>query len=195
LGLGFDQTIDLLKAIKRCDGVVVTSEGQAATVRQHNLNVLSVADPMPESDFRGLKCSYSQDEPFSIVWEGTAWGLQLVELVRPALEAVYKQGQFKIEFVFVGPRKRPTPLNGSYDNEEILKHNYNLPTRWEDWRLESIGQVLSKATIGIAPMPMKNPFYMNKAFSKPLSYMACGLPVVASNLPSYREIITAHTAF
>jgi glycosyltransferase involved in cell wall biosynthesis len=38
-------------------------------------------------------------------------------------------------------------------------------------------------------MPYRNPFYLNKAYSKPLSYMACGLPVVASPIPSYRELI------
>jgi glycosyltransferase involved in cell wall biosynthesis len=38
-------------------------------------------------------------------------------------------------------------------------------------------------------MPLHNPFYLNKAYSKPLSYMACALPVVASPIPSYRELI------
>lgn len=38
-------------------------------------------------------------------------------------------------------------------------------------------------------MPMHNPFYRAKAFSKPLVYMALGLPVIASGIPSFTDLI------
>ena len=189
LGLGLDPMTRLMKTIRKCDGIVTTSEGQSTMVRKLNLNAIGIADCMPETDFGGRVCSYSQREPLSIVWEGTSWGLQLVELVRPALEEVHRLSNVAVEFVFVGPRDRPTPLHGLMNNEIILAENYNIPSRWVEWRLDTIGRVLSEASIGIAPMPLRNPFYRNKAYSKPLSYMACGLPVVASPVPAYKEII------
>lgn len=189
MGFSLDQTINLFRAIQQCDGIVTTSEGQATMVRQLNLKTISITDPIPETDIGGHRCNYKQSEPLSIAWEGTAWGLHLVELIRPALESVYRNCRFKVEFVFIGPQKRPDDLHGLRNNEEILKKYYNMPTRWVDWKLETIGRTLSDASIGIAPMPVNNPFYRNKAFSKPLSYMACGLPVVASPIPSYKEII------
>lgn len=188
IGLIRSRKQEVLNIIKEADAVVTTSAGQATLVRQTNLRVLDIADPMPHSDFKGRHCEYPLSRsPIRIVWEGTNWGLSLVEHVRPALERLARR--VSIEFVFIGPRYRPDTFHGTKDNAEILK-TYGFPTQHIEWRLANIGASLSSCDIGIAPMLIGNPFYANKAFSKPLSYMTVGMPVVASGIPSYRELIT-----
>lgn len=188
VGLHLDPVKRLMNVVKRCDGIITTSEGQSTIIRQFNINTISIADCMPSTDFNGKKCRYSKNERITIAWEGTAWGLQLIELVRPALESASLKSIVPIEFKFIGPSERPTPLGGLTDNCEIIS-KYKIPSRHVEWTLDTIGSELSNADIGIAPMPINNPFYRNKAYSKPLSYMACGLPVIASPIPSFKEIV------
>lgn len=189
LPLPRDLRYEKMEIVRRSDAVVCTSAGQASLIRQVNLRVVDIADAMPDSDFKHAMCTYKEG-PVTIVWEGTNWGLQLVDLVRPAMEQVAAMAPVPVEFLFLAPRLSPTPFHGLCDNVGIMSRDFNLPCRHEEWSLETVGQHLSGASIGIAPMPVWNPYYLNKAFSKPLSYMAVGLPVVASSIPSYRELMT-----
>jgi hypothetical protein len=181
--------VDLFKLVKTCDGVITTSEAQATMIRQLNINSSGIADCMPETDFNGCSINYNQNAPLNVVWEGTGDGLQLIELVRPALESAYQKSKIPFEFMLVSPNLRGTPLFGLYDNKTILSKHYKLPTKFVSWNLENLGNILSLASIGIAPMPLNNPFFLNKAYSKPLTYMACSIPVIASPIPSYKELI------
>jgi glycosyltransferase involved in cell wall biosynthesis len=44
--------------------------------------------------------------------------------------------------------------------------------------------------IGFAPLPLKNPYVLGKSSNKVVGFMALGLAVIASDHPSYREVIT-----
>ena len=87
------------------------------------------------------------------------------------------------------PEQRPTPFFGSKDNNQILKSKFKIPTRLFEWNINTAGSILSSCDIALAPMPSNNPFYRAKDFSKPLVYMTLGIPVVASNIQSYKELI------
>lgn len=197
LGLLASRTRELLSVIATADGVVCTSELQAASLRYVNPTCAGIADCIPDRDLavrdatvaeRLLQVKASNGE-ILLCWEGTRWGLQLLELIREPLARVAARAAQPVRLVVVSERTRDRPLHGEIDNETLLKRRFCLPTTFLDWSLDSIGGVLQAADVGLAPMPAKHPFYRAKAFSKPLVYMAAGLPVVASAVPSYAELI------
>lgn len=188
----------LNRVLARSDLLLCTSEIQAAGLRCINPLSFAFADCIPDSDYEVRDTSAAdqllkikaETDAVLIVWEGTAWGLQLLELVREPLQYLVQRSTGKqAMLVFVGPRMRPSKLHGSYDNVELLERYYEIPTIHLEWSFSTIGAILRACDIGIAPMPTRNPFYRAKAFSKPLVYMSLGLPVIASSVPSYRELI------
>lgn len=187
----------LIKILSRTDAIICTSELQAATLRHVNPFCDGIADCIPNSDY-SVKNKKFADEiirlkkdtgTVCLVWEGTAWGLQLLETIREPLEEVNKLSSIPIMLVVVMPKTRPSSLFGSQDNGEILKARFKMPTLLYEWESETVGALLRSCDIGVSPMPSINPFYRAKAFSKPLVFMSLGIPVVASDIPSYRELI------
>lgn len=189
----------LLLAISMADTVICTSETQASSLRHINPFCYGIADCIPQSDYLPLELASfnkltagkeikTNTSSIRVVWEGTAWGMQLLNIVRSPLEELaYKHSN--IELVCVMPRLRPTPLFGLKDNVEILKKHFKLPATLYEWNQKTAGSMIRTCDISIAPMPVNNPFYQAKAFSKPLVYMSLGLPVVASGISSYKELI------
>lgn len=196
IGVVKNSTTRIRRLVAKADAVVCTSELQAAALRHVNIFCVGIADCIPESDYaewdtgpaEELLCLKRSEGSIVLVWEGTKWGLQLLELIREPLERLNAAGSTKLRLVFVSDRERP-PLFGMTDNERILSTRFSLPTSFFPWSKNTIGTLLRACDIGLAPMPRHNPFYRAKAFSKPLAYMTIGLPVVASNIPSYSTLI------
>lgn len=196
--LGFIQTprTKIQKYIKYANAVLCTSELQAASLRRYNPYVNGVADCIPENDyiitdaiyFESLVEQKVSNNTVVLVWEGTAWGLQLLELIRKPINSIVEKTNLKICLRLIMPKYRPI-LFGETDNEIILKNRYLCAVELYDWNLQTVGALVKSADIGLAPQPLINPFYRAKAFSKPLVYMAAGLPVIASKIPSYCELI------
>jgi hypothetical protein len=182
--------------LKSAHAVLSTSELQAAGLRRYNPNVAGVADCIPDDDYKIVDVGYAKnlleekaDHNFVVmVWEGTQWGLQLLEQIRNPLNSIVEATDFKICLRLIMPRYR-SPFHGETDNEVIARKRYLCSVERHDWNLQTVGALVRTADIGLAPMPLTNPFYRAKAFSKPLVYMALGLPVVASGIPSYSELV------
>ena len=189
-GLMYHPVVTTINNLKKFDHIITTSENQACLVRQRNINTSAIVDTMPDSEYKNV-CSYNDDEngTVRIVWEGNSFGLQLIDLLKPVLEKLYNEDGLNFKFYFISKRFRGDELYGSLDNVEIMEKNFNFPGRFIEWDIETAGKHLSSMDIGIAPFPDNNPYYINKAYSKCLSYMKCGLPVVASDIPSHRELI------
>ena len=196
IGVVRSNTTRLRRLVTQADAVVCTSELQAAALRHLNVFCVGITDCIPESDYAERDTGQAEEllrlkrSEGSVVlaWEGTKWGLQLLELIREPLERLNAVGSTRLRLVFVSDRERPL-LFGETDNERILSTRFSLPTSFFPWSKSTIGALLRSCDVGLAPMPTHNPFYRAKAFSKPLVYMAIGLPVVASDIPSFSTLI------
>jgi hypothetical protein len=199
-GLYKDFQMEFLSVIRSVESVICASESQAASLRHQNPFSYATAESIPDTDFgeetspllTQLASIKKETAGVFILWEGTAWGLMLLESIRPQLEALHSCSKTPVRLVVTMPKTRPTPLYGLTDNERILKRHYNLPTSFIPWSQKTIGNVIKLCDIGIAPMPALNPFYAAKAHNKPAVYMKFGLPVIATNILAYRNLIT-HT--
>ena len=57
------------------------------------------------------------------------------------------------------------------------------------WDLSLFPDYVRPFEIGFAPLPLHNPYVLGKSSNKIVGYMALGLAVIASDHPSYREVI------
>ena len=182
------------KYITNSDGVICTSELQAASLRRYNPYVSGIADCIPEDDYKIHESSYLENllahknNRIILVWEGTEWGLQLLELIRKPINNIVKKMDVQICLRLIMPRYRP-PLFNETDNKLIAEKRFLCEVELYEWNQNTVGALISSSDIGLAPQPINNPFYKAKAYSKPLVYMVMGLPVIASKIPSYCELI------
>lgn len=188
----------MLMAVAAADMVICASEAQAASLRHINPFCIGIAEAIPPAEFmpeqteqsRQLREAKQASGKVSIVWEGTAWGLHLLELIRKPLERLHLESAVPFEFVVVMPNQRPATFHGSDDNAELLASRFACPVRHIAWDAGTIGSVLRACDIGVAPMAILNPFYAAKAHNKPAVYMGMGLPVIASDILAYRNLIS-----
>jgi hypothetical protein len=188
----------MISVIAKADTVICASEAQAASLRHINPFSVAIAEAIPEAEFMGtnhcqldgLARQKAEEKSTYILWEGTAWGLGLIETIRKELEHLHSIAPTPIRLIVTMPQTRPTPFLGMNDNAEILARHFGLNTAFVPWHTDTIGDLVRLCDIGIAPMPLLNPFYAAKAHNKPAVYMSLGLPVVASDILAYRNLIT-----
>jgi glycosyltransferase involved in cell wall biosynthesis len=179
----------VLLGLSQADLILTTNETQAAMMRLINQDVGVAFDDVSHSLDGYLPAARATNTPVRLVWEGTRWGLHLLENIRLAVESVGRT--HSIELVFISDRDRLDggKLLGSSDNKSILEQRWAVPTRFVEWNIETYASSLGGCDIALAPMPGWNAYYRSKGTNKPALYSTLGLPVVASDIPAYREVV------
>lgn len=109
--------------------------------------------------------------PFTIGWIGSPGTSKYINLIRPALSEVSKNGNVRVTLVGSGPIK----LHG-------------VPLEIKPWTEESEVEAIQTFDVGIMPLP-DEPWERGKCGYKLIQYMACGKPVVASPVSVNRQIV------
>jgi len=105
---------------------------------------------------------YTQHEVTTIGWTGTHSTLPFLEALQPVLEEVSRQRKIRLLVIA--------------NKEYRMK---NVPTEFLPWRKETEVQDLHRFEIGLYPIPA-NEWSLGKSSLKALTYMAIGIPVVAT---------------
>lgn len=109
--------------------------------------------------------------PFTIGWIGSPGTSKYINLIKPALLEVCKNGSARVTLVGAGPIK----LHG-------------VPLEIKPWTEESEVEAIQTFDVGIMPLP-DEPWERGKCGYKLIQYMACGKPVVASPVGANRQIV------
>ncbi len=112
-----------------------------------------------------LKKQYSKNEKVKIVWFGNEGHWNTLELIKKILK---ENEQFK-----------------NYELTTISSHNEAT----KKWNLNTIWVDLLEHDIGVIPMDVDNQNHLVKSNNRATMFMALGIPVVCSPLPSYLNII------
>ncbi len=163
-----------LDAIKKADYLLCSSHALTERYKTLNAKVMTIPDALNEVS---LKSDVSKNERLSICWVGTENNIVYLKLVEEAIANI--QQQYEVDFYII---TSPNILNDPRLSE-ILK-SLRFAYRFSEWNNKTVGGELQKHHIAIAPLPEMT----EKSTNKILTYMAAGLPVVASGAQDYERL-------
>jgi glycosyltransferase involved in cell wall biosynthesis len=144
--------------------------------KQFNKNTVVIPTTI-DTDFHKPKKDFDpaqSDKKIVIGWSGSISTIKHFEIAIPALKEIQVKYPNKIEIHVIG--------QGSYSHPEIniISKNWSAKTEVED---------LNCFDIGIMPLP-NDEWVKGKCGLKGLSYMACGVATIMSNVGVNSDIIT-----
>jgi glycosyltransferase involved in cell wall biosynthesis len=171
-----------------CQGIVTGSDSQAESFRKRypGLPVIALVDPVDLEEYRRT-AEHGDRDKVRVVWEGTVHNVPYLSECADALRGFLDSG--KIRLRVITDRMREIPWSGFRDNVDILRHLGLSSAEFVDWNLETFSSRLAEGDIGVAPLYGNDEFCRAKPANKLLGYAALKLPVVGSDIPSYREAL------
>lgn len=164
------------ESIRTADYVVVTCRWMQKRYGRINPRTVAIQEAL-EPEFWAPREFDLKDSPLILSWHGMPDNLQYVE---PIVEAFPRKG---IVLRFVMPLK-DSKGNSNADRVKRLP----VKTQFVEWKRETFVREIARAHGGIVPLP-DTEFCRCKAHHKAVGYQALGMPVIASNMPGYREVI------
>lgn len=160
---------DIGAFIEIADCVVTTTKKLASWFEERGKKV----EVIPEGfDFKAMP-KVEKHTKLTLCWHGTSPNEKYLEVLIRPLNELSKEFTFDLKLIADNPHKIP-----KFDfGPQIVK-----------WNLETHLKEIAKCHIGLAPL-LNEEWCSHKSINKPITYMALGLPVVCTSIPSYEEII------
>lgn len=175
-GLAHTFDPEIHESFKTClrmsDLVTVSTETLAAQMRQYNDNVVVLPNHL---DADVLYVHQPPTERVVVGWSGGMSHLgDWMAVADPIREALVGAD---VDVHFIG-----------IDYSPVLK--LDRPVRYTPWQTDVWGYFKANDfSIGLAPLA-DTPFNASKSHIRALEYMALGIPVIASDCPAYRDLVT-----
>ncbi len=144
-----------------CPTAYIAQAGQAAGYR-----MVQLEDAIDPAHFT-LRAALPAGSPV-LSWSGVSIKAGPLERVRQAMET----------------------YGASLDIIADLKPNLSVPFTYERWRFETFPKAIHRARLGVFPRDVDDEYNLGHSFFKIGVYLACGVPVICTPLPSYAQIAT-----
>jgi glycosyltransferase involved in cell wall biosynthesis len=170
---------------KRCDKIFATSESFVKEIVKRNVPEQKVEfwPQYAEEFYRPLAADDTKEEKFVVTFTGNIGVAQGLDIL-PKVAEILKEQNCKVKFKIVG--------DGRYKDEfvnEIEKRNvselFELTGRKP---VEEIPTILAESDAAFLSF-MDNPLFAKTIPAKLQSYMACGVPIIASATGESKRII------
>jgi len=159
--------------VRKADFVITSSYSLERIAKNYNKNVRCIPDSVDFSLYP--KKSFYNNNEVNVVWMGTIGNIPYLIIVDKVLYELQKKYNIKVKII-----SSKEIFNNPYSKQFLEKFSFNF--EFIEWKKDTFGYELTKADIGIAPLPDK----IVKSSNKVLSYMASGLPVVCSSVYDYK---------
>ena len=165
--------------IAHAHAVIAGNQFLANYAKQFNKNTIVIPTTIdtefhiPKPELRGFDSAQPDKEKIVIGWSGSISTIKHFEMAISALKQIQTQHPNKIEIHVIG--------QGSYSHPKInvISKNWSSKTEVDD---------LNCFDIGIMPLP-NDEWVKGKCGLKGLSYMACGIATIMSNVGVNSDII------
>ena len=165
--------------------VVAGSAIQAHKYRPYIARTFDLVDPVNPAEFQARARSTDR-RPIVMAWEGSRDNLPYL---LPYATAFRELDRDRVAVLrIVTDRFRSVAYHGTTDNELLLR-KWSLQAEFVEWQIDTFSHALASADVGIAPLPLTDEFSRAKPANKILGYAFLGLPVVASAIPSYLDVL------
>jgi len=185
----FEQNDNLL-----CNGTPFYRQTEEETVREADFVAVScrwlqriygrvnpsclIVPEMLEPEFWQTPRPALPERPLVLSWHGLNDNLQYLEWL------IYQLGPIRdLRLKIIMP---PKDSKGRSNADRVAR--WPIPTEFMEWRLESFVREIASAHGGFVILPDTH-FARGKAHHKVVGYQALGMPVVASNVSGYREVV------
>ena len=172
--LGFLRTKSrTINLIKFSDYVITSSPTLNEYCKELNFNNQSTfISSSIDTDKFSANNSYNNDNQITIGWTGTQSALPYLDLLREVLIDLRKERDFKLLII--------SNFDYEFPEMDLKVVKWNKPSEVSD---------LQKIDIGLYPLP-QNDWVLGKSGLKALQYMAIGIPVVATDIGTSKDIIS-----
>ena len=194
-GLGNPVSAEQVSTVKRIAAeadLITCASGyiakQAAVEFPHK-QIAHLPDPIDLDHFNHQKSVQAfKNRPLIAGWSGVSKKAGELEKVRPLLK------KHRIRLLLVTD-KRPTFINqgewlrGRWAGRFGKMANTQVEIIAHRWRYETFAQQISQAHFGISPRFLDSPYNLGHSSFKIGVFLAQGLPVIASPVPSYLDLM------
>ena len=164
-----NQVKQAIEMTRMSDAVFAASKYIHKIASDHNENSYYLPDSVDLNHFCKTK-TYSDEikMPLKLIWSGINPKIEDLRIPINAIKGL------PVEFYIISDNKR-----------EI-----GMPYKFIRWEYQSFPDAILQGDLCISPKPMGNSYDMGHSYFKIAVFLAQGVPVIASSLPSYEEIIT-----
>lgn len=158
-----------IQMIKYSDAVTCASEFIRQRVRKFHPEAIYIPDSIDKSHFRFEKDPRDfHGKPLTLIYAGVA-----------------SKAEFLFENIYPLIRKREMKLMVLAEKRPRIWARYH----YRRWRYENFPKDILRGEIGIAPRITDNPYDKAHSIFKVGVFLAEGIPVLASSVPSYNELL------
>lgn len=173
--------------LKKFDLIVAGSnEQQKYLLSQGFKNVKHLVDPISEKEY-SKKWIKRDNSKIRILWEGTEPSFAQLWTIVDMLILLQKELSFQF-MVFCDRPKSKTTIRLKRRLQETLNDFHFI-----EWQQNKFVEIHQCATLAIAPIDTSQHFNRSKPYNKLITYASFGLPVVCSDIPSYKEFENLHS--
>jgi len=187
-------TRHLRYALRNSYGVIVPSQEQSDLVSNLNPNVFIITDDHSELEKIKALSNFSQEESTGrryLFWEGYGYTLKHFRTIAHDLDVFLAKNNFGLYLVTVDKFKRWGGKLGNIDTRKFIDKMFPYSKEkivLVPWSLENLVYYSELSCLGIIPIDRNDAFAFHKSENKLLSMWKLGLPVLYSNIPSYKRV-------
>ncbi len=166
-----------IESMKNADHLICSSHALSKVYQSLNPNTTTISDSINEV----ATTTAEKKAKVSICWVGTENNIVYLQLIDEAIASL--QAKHDFDFYIISAKS----IFNDPKLASVLK-NFKMQYHFTEWSNDTILSELQKHHIAVAPLPPMT----EKSTNKILTYMAAGLPTVASGASDYKQLFLQH---
>jgi glycosyltransferase involved in cell wall biosynthesis len=171
---------ETMRGLQRVHAVVAGSPRLAEHLERLHPFVRMIEEGV---DDRYFAVERKKREGTGCLWMGMHDNLTYFNEIDGVLERLSKEFDFTVHFVC-------PPLDGFKKSNKAKVEKKPYKGVFHEWTMETLLEQMALADMAVAPL-FQNEWGWGKCCNKLASFAAAGLPVVASDVPSYRAVVVS----